>query len=249
MVFIMGDSSTETAFGAPVRRRPRLSDTVAEAILDTILSKGYRPGDALPSARELGEQFGVSRTVIREAVRSLTARGVVDAQAGRGLVVAAVGASDVSDALRLYLHGKDEIPYQQVHQVRTLIEVEIAGLAAERATDDEIADLVAHSDGMYRILDPEEHSRADVELHRKLAQMTHNELYVIVLDSLGDIMLAVRRATASLPDDRERARREHREIIEQIKARDPDGARDAMRRHLVQALKDWETIGDSVRLA
>ena len=83
-------------------------------MLQTILQRGLRPGDQLPSERELGEQYGVSRTVIREAVRALTTRGLVDARAGRGLTVAQVDAEAVSTSMRLYLHGQDEIPYSKI---------------------------------------------------------------------------------------------------------------------------------------
>ncbi len=72
-----------------VTREPRLSDKVAELLLETILSPGLQPGDRLPSERELGEQFGVSRTVIREAVRALAAKGVINVRTGSGLRVAA----------------------------------------------------------------------------------------------------------------------------------------------------------------
>jgi len=126
----------DDGFGTRVERPERLSDKVADAMLVTILRRGLRPGDPLPSERELGEQYGVSRTVIREAVRALSARGLVVSRARRGLMVAAVGLEEVSNSMRLYLHGRDELPYSQVHEVRSLLETQIAGLApSERRGD------------------------------------------------------------------------------------------------------------------
>ena len=137
----VGEENQTAGFGRQVERAARLSDKVAEAMLETILRRGLRPGTALPSERELGEQYGVSRTVIREAVRALTSRGVIDARAGRGLTVSQVAADAVSSSMRLYLHGLEELPYAKIHEVRVGIETQIAGLAAERATDEEIAEL------------------------------------------------------------------------------------------------------------
>lgn len=232
-------------FGRQVERSTRLSDKVAESMLDTILTRGLRPGDPLPSERELGEQYGVSRTVIREAVRALTSRGVIDARAGRGLSVAQVAPETVSTSLRLYLHGQEQIPYTKIHEVRAAIEIQIAGLAAGRASDAEIAELREITEKMHGSAgDREQHSLFDVEFHRALARITHNALFLIMLDSIGPVLLEVRRATFSLPNDPDRAYREHRAIIDAVARRDEDGAREAMRLHLQNAVSDWNKLGD-----
>lgn len=169
----MDDAEEKGEFGQQVQRAERLSDKVAQAMLDTILKRGLRPGAALPSERELGEQYGVSRTVIREAVRSLISRGVLDARAGRGLTVAQVAAEAVSSSMRLYLHGQEKMPYAKIHEVRAGIEIQIAGYAAERATQDEIAELRRITEEMQLHGDNRErHSLIDVEFHRALARMT-----------------------------------------------------------------------------
>ena len=100
-------------------------------MLDTILSKRLQVGDRLPSERELGEQFGVSRTVVREAVRALVAKGIIEVRSGSGLRVAAVDAAAVSESMSLYLRG-GAFDFEKVHEVRALLEMHIAGLAAER---------------------------------------------------------------------------------------------------------------------
>src|SRR5881628_1454219 len=95
----------ETALFDQVTREPRLSDKVADMMLETILSDRLKVGDRLPSERELGEQFGVSRTVVREAVRALVTKGVIDVRSGSGLRVAAVDANAVSESMSLFLRG------------------------------------------------------------------------------------------------------------------------------------------------
>lgn len=231
-------------FGQQVERSTRLSDKVADAMLETILNRGLRPGAPLPSERELGEQYGVSRTVIREAVRALTSRGVIDARAGRGLTVAQVGADAVSTSLKLYLHGQDGISYDKIHEVRAGIEIQIAGHAAERATDAEIQELRDVTEEMRRHEDDvDKHSLSDVEFHRILARMTHNELFLIMLDSIGPVMLEIRRITFSLPNDALNAYEEHMRIIDAVARRDPKAAREAMRQHLGNAVRDWNKLG------
>src|SRR5262245_28566351 len=120
-----------------VAREPRLSDKVADMMLETILSRRLQVGDRLPSERELGEQFGVSRTVVREAVRALVAKGVIEVRSGSGLRVAAVDAAAVSESMSLFLRG-GSLDFEKVHEVRTLLEVHIAGIAAERATTEDV---------------------------------------------------------------------------------------------------------------
>ncbi len=231
-------------FGERVARSPRLSDTVAEAMLETILERGLRPGDQLPSERELGEQYGVSRTVVREAVRALSARGVVSARAGRGLSVAQVDASAVSASMKLYLHGHGPIPYAKVHEVRSGIEIQITGFAAERATDEEIAELLEITERIRRVDkdDIEQQSQLDVEFHRELARLTHNELYLIMLDSIGDVMIEIRRATFHLPNDAMTAYRQHKQIAQAVARRDVPAAREAMLQHLEGAELEWAKL-------
>src|SRR6266516_2211649 len=104
----------------------RLSDQVADLLLASITERGLRPGDKLPSERELGEQFGVSRTVVREAVRALAAKGVIRARTGSGLTVAEVPAAAVSESMSLYLRGRESLDYAQIHEVRSMIETSVA---------------------------------------------------------------------------------------------------------------------------
>jgi GntR family transcriptional repressor for pyruvate dehydrogenase complex len=227
-----------------VPRRPRLSDTVAETMLETILSKGLRPGDRLPSERELGGQFGVSRTVIREATRTLAARGVIEVRSGTGLCVAAVPAGAVSESMTLFLRGHGALTYAEVHEVRSMFETEVTRLAATRATEEDIEDIRRHCEAMAEVLDSvEEASKADVEFHRSLARATHNELFIVMLDSIGDVMLQVRQQTMGMPRDAELGLEAHRRIAAKVAEHDEASAVAAMRRHLEESLQTWGGLG------
>jgi GntR family transcriptional repressor for pyruvate dehydrogenase complex len=231
-----------------IPREPRLSDKVAEALLRTITTQGLRPGERLPSERELGEQFGVSRTVIREAVRALAAKGLIEAQTGSGLRVSAVDAATVSQSMNLYLRGRDSLDYAKINEVRQMIEVQVAGLAAERATDAQIASLREVCERMGAVLhDVDRASVADVAFHRALAACADNELYLVMLDSIEDVLLEIRRATLGIPGRPEKGLRAHRRILARVAAHDPARAREAMRAHLAESETAWRRLDGARR--
>jgi len=228
----------------PMERVRRLSDRVADEILASIRSQQLATGDKLPSERELGEQFQVSRTVIREATRTLAARGVIEARAGVGLAVARIEASSVAESMTLFIEGRGGIAYERVHEVREAIEVSVAGLAAERASDEEIAALAAaHAELAAMLERGEDISEADVEFHRALARMTHNELFVIMLDSIGDVLLEIRRRSWDTPGEAPKTLRHHKRILNAVSRHDPEAAAKAMEQHLTHAYRLWVRIG------
>jgi GntR family transcriptional repressor for pyruvate dehydrogenase complex len=228
-------AETSSDWFGQVRREPRLVDQVADRMLETIIVRGLRPGDKLPSEREISEQFGVSRTVVREAVQTLAGKGVIEARSGSGLRVAEADGTTVSDSMQHFLRGS-ELDYAQIHEVRVMLEVEIAGLAAERATPADLEDLRRPMTEMEQAIDDHEAaSEADVEYHRAIAAATHNPLHLILLDSIGPSLLEIRRATLAAPEGAaagKKALQSHREILERIEARDRDGACTAMKAHL-----------------
>jgi GntR family transcriptional repressor for pyruvate dehydrogenase complex len=232
------DSSAGEALFAQVAREPRLSDKVAELMLDTILSRRLQVGDRLPSERELGEQFGVSRTVVREAVRALVAKGVIEVRSGSGLRVAAVDAAAVSESMSLYLRG-GTLDFEKVHEVRALLEVHIAGIAAERATEADIARLREVHRRMDREhTDVEAAALDDLEFHRVIAAATQNDLYLLLMDSIGSALIDIRRenlGSGSAP----MTLSQHERVLESIAAGDADGAREAMGAHLEGVAAWW----------
>lgn len=217
----------------PMTGERRLADRVAERILQGILDADLQPGDRLATEAELGRQFEVSRTVIREAVQSLHARGIVEARPGIGISIARVDPSAASASLRLVVRGARDLTYDRIHEVRRTIEVEIARFAALRATDDGIADLGRlHGEQVAAAQDIERAAQLDVQFHRTLAVLGRNELFVILMDSLADVMLQVRRQAMPTSDDRDHGFTEHAEILAAVSARDATAAVKAMTNHL-----------------
>lgn len=231
-------SLPDTSF-VPVPRNPRLSDLVAEQLLASIKRRDFVPGQRLASERELGERFGVSRTVIREAVRALAAKGVLEVRAGSGVHVAVVDAASVSEQMSLFLRGRGKVEYRKIQEVRAALEVPAVRLAAERATEEDLAELRERCDRMAATQDVETASIEDVEFHRAIAAATYNELFVVMLDSIGDILLEIRRVTLVVPGRIPSGADYHRKILDRIAAHDVEGAEAAMQEHLTDSINAW----------
>lgn len=210
-----------------------------------IASGRLLPNERLPSERELAERFGVSRTVIREAVRSLAAKGLLEVKSGSGMIISVPHPSSVAESMSFILRmSTEKTPrlYDHIFEVRHVLEVEIAGLAAERATAEDIQELEAlmrfQTDNLNDI---EIAAETDVEFHAALAKATHNILFSILLDSVAEIMLEVRRMGLALPDVHEKVLEQHNQIFEQIKAGNIEGTRQAMINHLLEGKKYMQT--------
>jgi GntR family transcriptional repressor for pyruvate dehydrogenase complex len=236
-------TATQTTRFAHIEREPRLSDRVADLLRASILERQLRPGDRLPTERELGDQFGVSRTVVREAVRTLVAKGLVEVRSGSGVYVASVDEGAVRESMNVFLHGVGVPSYAQIHEVRRVLEIEIAGLAAERATEADIQTLrSACADMAAGVSDIDAASMADVEFHVALASATHNRLFWVMIDSIGDILLEIRKATLGIRGRARKGVQFHQAILDRVAAHDIEGAREAMRVHLEDARAAWSKI-------
>jgi GntR family transcriptional repressor for pyruvate dehydrogenase complex len=212
-----------------------------QAILEMIASSDLKPGDMLPPERELGKQFGVSRTVIREAVRALKGKGLLDVRSGSGVRIVAVDESTVRESMRHFVHGS-MVDYSKVDEVRRVLEVAAAGLAAERATPE---DLELIDDTMERFSkesgDLEASVQIDIEFHRAVAAATHNELFLVLHDSIGEMLVEVRRRNLSRgPGERGLVVDMHRKIRDGIAAHDSEAAQQAMRDHLGHVQATWK---------
>jgi GntR family transcriptional repressor for pyruvate dehydrogenase complex len=230
-----------------LERTPTLSDRVVQSVLDLIASSALKPGDRLPSERDLGEQFGVSRTVVREAVRSLAAKGVLDVRSGSGATVARVNVAQASETLRLYVQGShgniDGVTYEQVNDVREMIEARVARMAAETASDEDIARLAAiHEQFRAQAGDLEASSRLDVAFHRAIAESVHNPLLLVMLDSIEPILLEIRRRVADVPGRPGRAIEAHQLILDRLLERDGPRAERAMIDHLEESSGVWRDL-------
>ena len=225
-----------------VTRAPSLSDTVAEQLTEAIVSRKIRAGERLPSERELGDKFKVSRTVIREAVRSLAARGLVRVTSGRGVEVNEFGSRGVAASMSLLVRGHKGLDYGKVNEVRTAVEVQVAGLAAQRARPEDLERLHELCADHQRSLEEGNLAAAsefDFQFHRELTRSSDNELLLAMLDSISEVLREVRAQSIAEPHVGEEGLRAHRRILKCVIARKPQAAREAMAAHLAEAERVW----------
>jgi GntR family transcriptional repressor for pyruvate dehydrogenase complex len=221
-----------------IGRKDGLVTRVVQAIERQILDGRLPVGTRLPPERELAESLAVSRPVIREAVGILVTKGLLETRHGIGTTVRAVTHDEVTRPLTLFLRTSvQEVNVEHLHQVRSMLEVENAGLAATQRTDEDVADLTRLCDEMQMAADDSERfALLDSEFHRRLVQTTHNPLMILLLDSIQKMTAEVRALVGSQPHLFERVMPSHFRILECIAAQDRDGARAAMREHLDIAL-------------
>lgn len=218
-------------------REATLAQRVERELERLILGSRLGAGDRLPSERELAAQFGVSRTVVREAVRALAAKQLVDVSVGRGTVVRAPSPEAAGESMKLLMMMQaGDAGVEKVSEVRHIIENEIAARAATRRTQADLDRLDAILDEMRGHVDaPEVYIKSDVEFHAALARATQNELFVIVLDFLVEIMIEVRLLTLRVPGIARLALHYHDRILEAVRAGDAEEARAVMDEHMDQA--------------
>lgn len=232
----------ENAFRT-VGSKERLVDRVVNEIEQRIIEGHLEPGTRLPPERELAEQLGVSRTVVREAVRILVTKGLLETQPGVGTMVRQITREQVVKPLNLLLRSRSdgEISFDDLHQVRSILEIEIAGLAALQATERDIAHLREIVTAMEAAQDDLETLAArDADFHNALAKMTRNQLLAILVDSIRDLLQEYIMRVTRFIDPRKDSLPLHYKLLEQIEAQNVEGARRAMRENLDQMRKNTE---------
>lgn len=219
-----------------VERKPKLSERVATALKQEILKGDIPPGNKLPTESQMSTSFGVSRTVIREAIATLAADGLVEARQGAGVFIMdhpTLAFGSITLDVGKISHALNVI------EVRMGLEIESAGLAALRrnaAQEAQIQEAFFEYDRLLERCEPT--GKSDFAFHRAIATATNNPFYVEVLDALG--MRAIPCDVGSpWGTDYELSRkyqeglqREHLAILNAISSCDPEKARAAMRAHL-----------------
>jgi GntR family transcriptional repressor for pyruvate dehydrogenase complex len=225
----------------PVHRES-LSVQVAQQIQQLIMQGELRPGNRLPPEREFSEQLSVSRTVVREATKLLQERGLVKVLTGSGTYVSKVEASAISESISLFMWGHGHT-FHDLLEIRKMFEVEIAGLAGERATDEEVqeleAALVEMSAGQ-RSVDGdttglEKFVMADMRFHHVLAKASKNSLLPLLLTPITALLVEFSRQASALPGAMDHAIRFHHLLLQGIRSRDSERCRSVMRDHLNDA--------------
>ena len=210
--------------------RENLVADIIAAMQRQIVSGELAAGNPLPSEGELAAAFGVSRTVIREAMQTLRARGLVQGSQGKRAVVRSVDAQASVESIQLLMRRAGG-SLHQLTEVRRPLEIEIAGLAAQRAKPPQIAALRDANRQLAAATDLETAAAADVAFHQRLAEASGNPLFVMLLSTIAGLLEESRRRTIAHSGLR-LAVTEHEKILATIEAHEPAEARRAMTRHM-----------------
>lgn len=213
-----------------------LFQRVAAQIEQFVAGNGLAPGDRLPGERELCDLLGVSRASVREALRSLQTRGIVQVHHGKGVFVAAPGDAELAlhHLSRLHDVGLDEL-----FAMREVLEVPAAGWAATAATDEQLTDLVRTYEALERAVGatsaPAELQAIDAHLHLQITEYASNRFLTMTQEILQEMLARSMDTTLSISGRPARSVREHADIVQALMARDPARARSAARRHIRSA--------------
>lgn len=222
--------------------KPLVRDHLPEGIVDqitrAILTGQMRPGDQIPTETELAIQFGVSRTVVREATKALSLNGLVNVYPGRGTFIAQPPMKTVINSIHLMLKLEGH-SFDDLMVARRLLEVPITRLAAGNAQPSNLETLAAYLQGMRDSLsDPEVFIREDTAFHAELARATQNVVLIVLVQPIVMILQGAREMLVRVPDAAGRALGFHEQIYHAVADKDGDAAEQGMRDHLAQVAED-----------
>ena len=216
-------------------RAGQTNEQVVARVYELIKEQALRPGDRLPPERELAKQLGISRPSLRAGLGSLISMGVLKSRQGAGTFLVDGPPALNSEPLRLLadLHG---FSYEHMFETRSILEVGATGLAAERATGDQLATMAEEITEMFVALeDPQQVLVHDMAFHRAVAAASGNPTLATLVEMVSAILYERRRTTIERAHDFNEALEMHRKIYKAIRSHQPDAAREAMREHIVRA--------------
>jgi GntR family transcriptional regulator, transcriptional repressor for pyruvate dehydrogenase complex len=222
-----------------VVKSSRLYEQIVRQVEEAIVQRQLKPGDQLPPERDMAQRFGVSRTAVREAVKALREKGLVEAYTGRGTFV----TNGTSQVIRNSLDLLSKINHQQgslhLAELRSILEPEIAALAATRIDQPLLATMQEACATMDRNLhDRVAYIEADLDFHLALAEAAGNPLILALIDSIVVLLREQRSRIFDVDGGPERGQHHHKQILKAIENRDAKAAHHAMRAHLQQVSED-----------
>jgi len=223
-------------------RHGKTSEEVVSQLREMIHRGDLRPGDRLPPERDLAKQLGVSRPTLRAGIRTLAAVGVLHSKQGAGTFVTGTDKSPALDAnpLRLMaaLHG---FTSDEMFEARIAIEMDVAGLAAERATSEHLAEMAEEIAEMFASLEePEEYLVHDMRFHQLVAAASGNRILTALMNMIATILFETRSKTVHRALDLKESSEYHLSIYRCIRDRNPEAARQTMMEHLLHTKEAQE---------
>lgn len=223
----------------------RLYEKIVEQIEKRIVDGELKAGDKLPPERELANQFGVSRTSVREAMKALSLRGLIEVTPGRGTFITDQTSQAFRHSMNLMLQLGKTDTNRFLLELREILEPEIAAMAAARATKENLETLREAVEAMDRSMaDVSGYVEADLDFHLSLAQSAQNPIILSLLDSLISELREQRFRSANVEGALHRGQPNHKAVLAAIEQGDAEKARRAMLKHMKQARADIEEALD-----
>jgi len=217
----------------------RLYEIIVSQIEQRIVAGDLKVGDQLPSEHDLAQQFAVSRTAVREAVKALRQKGLVEIRPGRGTFITNGTSDTIRDSLGMFMKFGSSNGSGNLVEVREILEPEIAALAATRITDEYITAMREAVEIMETALDNVDvFVESDLDFHLALAEGTQNPFIPILMDSIIDLLREQRKRTGLTKGGLARGQFHHKKILDAVSRRDSQAARQAMQDHLQQVRED-----------
>jgi len=230
---------------APIARR-KTYELVADRLLALIAARRLQPGDPIPAERELVESYRVGRSSVREALRMLESRGLIEAR-GNGSFAVSEFRSSLGESLGLLL-SVDETDARELFEVRRILESETAALAAERREPEHLVRMAAAIEEMEKGLDNEQsYIAADLSFHLIIAEASGNRLASHLMHAIRGQMQEALGTAFLVPGGPQRSVFQHREILEAIEARRPDEARLVMHAHIQRVEHELQRLNATRR--
>ncbi|WP_075259145.1 FadR/GntR family transcriptional regulator [Herbaspirillum camelliae] len=220
-----------------------ISEQVAQRLLTMIRSGLLKPDQQLPPERELAAMLGVGRPAVREAIRGLALLGLLRIRQGEGTFVSSLETRELLEPLEMII-DLNPGTLESLFDARLIIETGVAALAATHIEDAELDRLARNVEDEARLLsDPAAFAAADVEFHEAIIEACNNPFLQSIAGSLYMLGKKSRSITSRIPATLERSLQDHRQILDALKARDPQKASEAMRHHLMRVRDAYRSAG------
>ena len=236
----LSDKITPLIAPSPISRK-KTYELVAERLVAAIGERRLRPGDPLPTERQLTEEYRVGRSSVREALRMLESQGLIESR-GSGVFAVAEFGNPLNQSLTLLL-SLDESNLNELYEMRKLLESELAALAAERRTDEDLGRMLTALQEMREGIESEErYIDADVRFHLAIADATKNRFAAHMMQALRGLLQRALSSVYNIPESAATSLEQHQLILDAIAAGRPNEARRSMQEHLLRVERDIERM-------
>ncbi|MGI2328651.1 FadR/GntR family transcriptional regulator [Planococcus sp. YIM B11945] len=214
-------------------KRLNVGDSIINQIKDLFLDGKLKPGDKLPPERELMEMFEVGRTSLREALKVLEAQGLI-VRSQRGTFISTNFNDFYTDSL-IYQFYFSEVEWQDIFEARRFIEKELAGMAAQRATPADLAEMQQTIEDMKAAIAENNYAlyiSSNMQFHEKIAAASYNQVMVDLYNSISSLVLRAQKKAAAVPGVMNESLQFHQNIYRAIEQKDVEKARGLMENHI-----------------